>query len=174
MAEYLGPLELVGDRWIIGDPKREDGMCLVLTAEGMEHHRNGAADPLEVVPWSRFMELRLQATPRAWMATRPAGVLAFAAQSSAVPMGRSASSVHALVRHPYDDWFAHYGHHRHAYTDAHVHVVQLLIRTVSEAGLLPRLGDPEWLGAVVAKAAPLNIRPSTKRRVKELVEGMSG
>ncbi|MEU9701865.1 hypothetical protein [Streptomyces sp. NPDC047981] len=144
MAEYLGPLELVGDRWIIGDPKREGGTCLVFTREGIEYHRNGAPEPLELVPWARVVSLQVEAARPVW--------------------------VHALVRHPYDDWFVRYTHHERAYSGTHMYLVTRFIRAVSEAKLLPRLGDPQWVGLAVAKLAPLKIGFTTARRVKEVVE----
>ncbi|MER6094503.1 hypothetical protein ABT154_01275 [Streptomyces sp. NPDC001728] len=169
MSAYLGPLEPVGDRWVIGDVKRPGGTCLVLTAEGLEHCANGTSEPLEVVPWSRVMELGIRTTYRAWMATRGGTALSWAGQSNAVDMGRDACSVHALVRHPYDDWFARYSHHRRAYTGAHVYLVGHLFEAVSEAKLMHRLGDPRWLGAVVEQVAPLPNRRASARRVREIV-----
>ncbi|WP_030692393.1 hypothetical protein [Streptomyces globisporus] len=169
MAEFLGPLELVGDRWVIGDPKRQGGMCLVLTAEALEHHANGEAEPIEVVPWSRFMELGIRAAHRAWMATRGGTALTWAAQTNALDMGRDACSVHGLVRHPYDDWAARYSHHRRAYTGAHVYLLSHLVEAVSEAKLLHRLGDPQWLAAVVEQVAPLPYRRSSVRAIREIV-----
>ncbi|MFF9013305.1 hypothetical protein ACF09C_10120 [Streptomyces sp. NPDC014870] len=174
MAEYLGPLELVGDRWIIGDPKREGGTCLVFTREGIEYHRNGAPEPLELVPWERVMSLQVDATSRGWMATRAGGAIPYLAQSSAGSWGRDACSVHALVRHPYDDWFVRYTHHERAYSGAHIYLVSRFIRAVSDAKLLPRLGDPQWVSLAVAKIAPLKIGFSTARRVKDTVEGVEG
>ncbi|MFJ9826823.1 hypothetical protein ACIRSU_20990 [Streptomyces sp. NPDC101160] len=170
MTEFLGPLELVGDRWVIGDPKRQGGMCLVLTEQGLEHHANGVAEPLEVVPWSRVMELGIRTTYRAWMATRGGSVLTFVSQSNAIDMGRDACSVHALVRHPYDDWVARYSHHQRAYTGAHVYLVEQLIGAVSQAKQLHRLGDPRWLGAVVEQVAPLPHRRSSVRAIREIIE----
>ncbi|MGW0118947.1 hypothetical protein [Streptomyces sp. NPDC003327] len=172
MTHLLGPLELVGDRWVIGDPARPNGTCLILTAEGLEHCANGASEPLETVPWSRVMELRLRTTYRSWMATRGGGALGFLSQSDAVDMGRYACSVHALVRHPYDDWFALYSHHQRAYTGAHVHLAVELVDAVSKAKLLHRLGDPVWLGQVVEQVAPLSHWRSAGRRIARIVDGV--
>lgn len=75
MAAYPGPLEPVGDRRVIGDPKRKGGSCPALTTEGVEHHRPGTPDPPAVVPWSKFAELHIRATHQAWHATRAFGRL---------------------------------------------------------------------------------------------------
>ncbi|MEU8773537.1 hypothetical protein [Streptomyces sp. NPDC048606] len=32
MAQHLGPLELIGDGWVIGDPGRKEGLSIVLGA----------------------------------------------------------------------------------------------------------------------------------------------
>ncbi len=168
----LGPLGLVGDRWVIGDPEREGGTCLVLTAEGMEHRVNGTAEPREVVPWSRVMELGIRTTTRAWMATRGGTALQWAAQSNHLDMGRDACSVHALVRHPYDDWYARYSHHEQRYPAVHTYLVIELFRAVSEAKLTHRLGDAEWLGAVVEQVAPLPYRRSSVARIREIISAV--
>ncbi|MGW0944017.1 hypothetical protein ACWD4O_15900 [Streptomyces sp. NPDC002623] len=132
MTEYLGPLELVGDRWIIGDPKREGGSCLVLTAEGMEHHEPGAPEPLAVVPWSKFVELGIRATYQAWHATRTMGVLGVLGGGH-LETGRSGCSVGGLLRHPYESWSVNYTHHERPYTGDHVYVVNALFQRTSEA-----------------------------------------
>ncbi|MFB8080542.1 MULTISPECIES: hypothetical protein [unclassified Streptomyces] len=164
----LGPLELVGDRWVIGDPEREGGVHLVLTAEGLEHRENGTPEPLELLPWSRVMQLDIRAASRSWMATRSANVLMWVTQSRA-DMGRYACSVHALVRHPYDDWRARYSHHERAYRAAPTYLLQLLLEAVSDAKLVHRLGDAEWLGAVIEQVADLPFRRSSAQRVREIV-----
>ncbi|CAM5615483.1 hypothetical protein SANTM175S_01808 [Streptomyces antimycoticus] len=64
MAQLLGPLELTGDRWVLGDPMRKDGLYVVLTTEGLEHRRHGEAAPQLTVQWSRFVELNVRAAPR--------------------------------------------------------------------------------------------------------------
>ncbi|MFE3138157.1 hypothetical protein [Streptomyces scopuliridis] len=173
MTEYLGPLELVGDRWIIGDPKRQGGSCLVLTAEGMEHHGPGAPGPSAVIPWSKFVGLNIRATFRAWHATRTMGVLG-ALGGGSMESGRSGCSVGGLLRHPYEGWSVIYTHHERPYTGAHVFLVKALFRKTSEARALHRLGDPEWLGAAVARLAPLPAwwAPKANRQVSEIIEDL--
>ncbi|MEU6945403.1 hypothetical protein ABZ957_09225 [Streptomyces sp. NPDC046316] len=149
----LGPLGLVGDRWVLGDPKREGGECLVLTSDGMEHHRNAAAEPEAVIPWPRFMQLHLRATGRGWTASRPMGV--FGAGHGTV-VGPDGCAVTALLRHPYEDWSARYSHHEHRYTAADVFWLEHLFRHTVEAKSAHRLGDPEWLGTAVARLAELS------------------
>lgn len=173
MTAYLGPLELVGDRWIIGDPKREGGSCLVLTAEGMEHHKPGAPEPLVVVPWSKFLELHIQATFRASHATRTMGVLGVLGGGH-MDTGRSGCSVRGLLRHPYEPWSVNYTHHERPYTGSHVFLVKTLFRKTPEARALHRFGDPEWLGAAVARLAPLSAwwAPKANRQVSEIIEDL--
>ncbi|MGX4690408.1 hypothetical protein [Streptomyces sp. JNUCC 63] len=173
MAAYLGPLELVGDRWIIGDPKREGGSCLALTAEGLEHHRHGAPELPAVVPWSKFVELHIRATYKARHATRTMGVLAALADSQ-MEAGPSGCSLNGILRHPYEPWSVTYTHHQRPYTGNHVYVVQALFRRTSEARALHRLGDPEWLGAAVARLAPLSAwwTPTLSRQVREIIEDL--
>jgi hypothetical protein len=170
VTEYLGPLELVGDRWVIGDPKREGGSCLVLTPEGMEHHKPGAPEPPAVVPWSKFVELGIRAAYRGWHATRTMGVLG----GSYLETGRSGCSMQGILRDPYEPWSVNYTHHERPYTGNHVYVVKALFRRTSEASALHRLGDPEWLGAAVARLAPLSAwwAPALNRQVRETLEDL--
>ncbi|MFI1394143.1 hypothetical protein [Streptomyces sp. NPDC020681] len=173
MAQHLGPLELVGDRWVIGDPKRKDGSCLVLTAAGIEHHMRGVPEPQAVVPWARFTGVGVTATFSAWEATRAWGFVG-AFGPSHIPAGRGGCSVSGLLRHPYEPWSVNYTHHKHRYTGAHVFLVKALFREVSDAKALYRLGDADWLGAAVARLAPLPARwaPSTRRQVSEIIEDL--
>ncbi|MFI0817177.1 hypothetical protein ACH4TX_11805 [Streptomyces sp. NPDC021098] len=174
MTEYLGPLELVGDRWIIGDPKREGGSYLVLTPEGMEHHEPGVPEPLSTIPWARFMELHIRAAFKSWHATRTMGVLGVLGGSHHMDTGPSGCSVGGLVRRPYEPWSVNYTHHERPYTGNHVYLVKELFRKTSEARALHRLGDPEWLGAAVARLAPLSTRwaLSLNRQVREVIEDL--
>jgi len=173
MTGYLGPLELVGDRWIIGDPKREGGSCLVLTAEGMEHHEPGAPEPRAVTPWSKFVELSIRASFRAAHATRTMGVLGTLG-GGYLETGRGGCSVGGLLRNPYEGWSVNYTHHERPYTGPHVFAVKALFQKTSEARALHRLGDPEWLGAAVARLAPLSFwwAPKGNRQVGEIIEDL--
>lgn len=98
---------------MIGDPAWEDGLCVVLTPDGLEQHRRGEAAPQLVVQWSQFVELKVRAAYVRWHAT-PAGgfVGAFAPGAD---------------------------------------MLKALFDQLTEAKALDRLGDPEWLGAAVAK-----------------------
>ncbi|MDO0913294.1 hypothetical protein QQM39_21320 [Streptomyces sp. DT2A-34] len=152
MTPRLGPLELVGDRWVIGDPARKDGLCVELTPEGLEHHRRGETAPQLVLPWSRFVELKVRAAYVRWHAT-PAGgfVGAFAPGAD---MGRDCCSLYGILRHPYELWKVRYTHHERRYAAGHAIVLKALFDQLTEARALDRLGDPEWLGAAVAKLSP--------------------
>ncbi|MEU7581001.1 hypothetical protein AB0B50_25745 [Streptomyces sp. NPDC041068] len=167
MPERLGPLELVGGRWVIGDATRGTSSWLVLTAEGMEHHSSWAPEPRAVVPWSRFVELDVWAGQWAWMATRMMGVIG----TGSTMVGRDACSVRALVRHPYDTWSAHYTHHKRSCTFRHIGLVDALFAETTKAKAAHRLGDPEWLSEAVARLRALEGRGATERPggVSELI-----
>ncbi|MFI6015120.1 hypothetical protein ACIBAG_41195 [Streptomyces sp. NPDC051243] len=152
MGQRLGPLELIGDRWVIGDPTRKEGLSIVLTPEGLEHHRRAETAALLAVPWSRFMELRVRAAYVRWHVTRFGGFVG--AFAPAADMGRDGCSLQGIVRHPYDLWSARYTHHEGRYTAGHVIVLKALFDQLTEAKALDRLGDPDWLGAAVAKLSP--------------------
>lgn len=158
MPEQLGPLELAGDRWVIGDSRREGNSWLVLAAKGLEHYEYGASRA--VVPWDRFVELDVRATQWAWMASPGWGLL------GSTMLGRSACSVEALVRHPYDMWSARYTHHKRAYTYDRLSLVQELFRKTVEAKAAQRLGDPQWLSEAVAQLA------SADRSVDAIIEDL--
>ncbi|MFI6933380.1 hypothetical protein [Streptomyces sp. NPDC050287] len=170
MTQYLGPLELIGERWVIGDPTRKEGVSIVLTPEGLEHRRREETAPLFTIEWSRFMELQVRAAYRRWHTTFGLG---FGAPPGA-DMGRDGCSLHGMVRHPYDLWSVRYTHHERRYTAAHVHVLKGLFGGLTEAKALNRLGDAEWLGAAVAKLSSHNspYAPKLNRLVKETLQSL--
>ncbi|MEU9976239.1 hypothetical protein [Streptomyces sp. NPDC051014] len=162
MAQLLGPLELTQDGWVIGDPTRTGGLCVLLAPEGLEHRRHGAAEPQLTVPWARFMELHVQAAFRKWqttpgLPTRPGA-----------DMGRDGCSLYGLVRHPYEPWRVRYTHHRRGYKGSHVMVLKFLFAQLGEAKALDRLGDREWVGAAVAQLS--NHTSWNGSRARQLVE----
>ncbi|ELS53210.1 hypothetical protein [Streptomyces viridochromogenes] len=172
MARHLGPLELIGDRWVIGDPTRKDGLSIVLTPEGLEQRRRTEAAALLAVEWSRFLELRVRAAYRSWQATAGAGFIG--AFEPRADMGRDGCCLYGLVRHPYDLWSVRYTHHERRYGAGHVIVLKALLEQLTEAKALDRLGDPEWLGAVVAKLSSYTswYAPKGNRLVKETLRSL--
>ncbi|GAA0271265.1 hypothetical protein GCM10010302_06040 [Streptomyces polychromogenes] len=168
--QYLGPLELVGDRWAIGDPKRNEGSCLVLATEGIEHRLRGEAAPRDVVPWSSLRSLGLRATMKPWMATRTGGVIVAAGgYMDGGPAGCSLSGM--CDRDRSTPWSVNYTHHERTYTSMHMALAIGLVAKTSEAKVLHRLGDPEWLSAVVSRLAPTpRWTPLPVRRVSEVIE----
>ncbi|TQN28337.1 hypothetical protein FHX37_3673 [Haloactinospora alba] len=173
MTEPLGPLELVGDRWVIGDPYRREGACLVLTADGMEHHKLAASEPLAVIPWSRFVDgPSVWATARAWSATRTAGVLLDTLATRTVA-GPRACSVLAYLRHPYEDVLITYTHHERRYPFLHISLLDILLRKTTEAKAAHRLGDPAWLGEAVARVAAIRSGRRPERAVAEIIADLN-
>ncbi|MFE7232834.1 hypothetical protein ACFVAF_19665 [Streptomyces sp. NPDC057596] len=120
----------------------------------MTHHEPGAPEPLALLPWSKFVELQIQASYKAWHTTRTMGVLGFFMPP--LETGPRSCSVRGILRHPYEHWTMNYTHHKRPYTVSHVYAVEALFQRTSEAQALHRLGDPEWLGAAVARLAPLS------------------
>ncbi|MEU6352017.1 hypothetical protein ABZ896_22210 [Streptomyces sp. NPDC047072] len=153
MAQLLGSLELVGDRWIIGDPKRGKGSCVVLTPDGMEHHERGTTEPLSAVPWSRVVHTRVKGSASRWQNTRTAA-FANAFASGHVESGPKACLLGAYLRYPAAGWTVLYDRHERSYTYMHLFLLDDLFRKVSDAKAVHLLGDPDWLAGVVAKLAP--------------------
>ncbi|MGX1914668.1 hypothetical protein ACWIID_38470 [Streptomyces phaeochromogenes] len=172
MAQHLGPLELIGDRWVIGDPTRKDGLSIVLTPEGLEHCRRGEAAPLLAIEWPQFVELKARAAYRRWQATPGGGFVG--AFGPAADMGRDGCSLHGILRHPYEPWLARYTHHERVYTGGHVITLKALFDQLTEAKALDRLGDPEWLGTAVAKLSSYGswYAPKGNRLVKETIQSL--
>ncbi|WP_031479652.1 hypothetical protein [Streptomyces bicolor] len=172
MAQRLGPLELIGDRWVIGDPARKEGLSIVLTPEGLEQHRRGETGPLLAVEWSRFLELRVRAAYVRWHATPFGGFVGSFAPGA--DMGRDGCSLQGIVRRPYDLWSARYTHHEGRYPAGHVIVLKALFDQLTEAKALDRLGDPDWLGTAVAKLSPHRswYAPKGNRLVEETIRSL--
>lgn len=175
---HLGPLELVGHRWVIGDPKRMDGSCVVLTVDGMEPHKHGAPVTQEAVPWGRVIDLRLQVAPRARHATRAWGLLGSIAGSGwYMDTGPSGCSVSGSLRNPYSErWSVKYTHHERGYPYGQASLVKTLFDKISEAKVLHRLGDREWLYEAVSRVNSVNPNwnPRVNRQIAEIVADLGG
>ncbi|MFC7968936.1 hypothetical protein [Streptomyces cinereoruber] len=105
------------------------------------------------------------------MATRIGGVVVEAGgYLDSGPDGCSMSG----IRDRYEPWSVNYTHHERTYTSMHMALVIDLITKLSEAKALHRLGDPEWLSAVVSRLAPTpRWTPLPARRVSEVIELLS-
>ncbi|MFE0132518.1 hypothetical protein ACFWY6_13245 [Streptomyces sp. NPDC059037] len=172
MAQHLGPLGLMGDRWVIGDPNRKDGLHVVLTPEGLQHCGASEPVPRSVTPWSRFVELKARVGYRNWHLTRFGGLVGSFAPGS--DMGRDGCSLYGILRHPYEHWSVRYTHHEGRYTGGHAIVLKALFDQLAEAKALDRLGDPEWLAAAVAKLSSYTswYAPQGNRLVKETLQSL--
>jgi hypothetical protein len=172
VPEHLGPLELVGARWVIGDATRKDGLSLLLTPEGLEQHRRGETPALVSTEWTQLMELRMRAAYQKWQASPGAGI--FGGFQPRADFGRDGCSLHGIRRDPYEPWSVRYTHHERRYKGGHVIVLKTLFNELTEAKALDRLGDTEWLGAAVAKLSPYTSRYAPKgiQLVKETIQSL--
>ncbi|MFI5765350.1 MULTISPECIES: hypothetical protein [unclassified Streptomyces] len=103
------------------------------------------------------------------MASRSGGLFV-AAGGGSMDGGRDGCSLSG-TRDRFQLWSVRYTHHERLYTSVHMALVVALISWMSDAKALHRLGDPEWLGAVVARLAPTpRWTPLPQRRVGEIVE----
>ncbi|MGW4053414.1 hypothetical protein ACWENA_21540 [Streptomyces sp. NPDC004779] len=103
------------------------------------------------------------------MATRAGGVLTELG-GGYVDGGRSGCSVSGVVDR-YEPWSVNYTHHERTYTSMHMALACDLFAKTSEANVLHRLGDPEWLDAVVTRLAPTpRWTPFPGRRVREIID----
>ncbi|GAA1574708.1 hypothetical protein ACIQV2_32565 [Streptomyces globosus] len=171
MAPRLGPLELVGERWVIGDPTREAGLSIVLTPEGLEHRRRGETAPLTAIKWGQFVNLGVRVAYRKWQTSPAAGFVAAARNAD---WGRDGCSLQGNLRHPYERWSVRYTHHERRYAAGHVIVLQALFDQLSDAKELYRLGDPEWLGSAVTELSSYTswYAPRGNRLVKATIRSL--
>ncbi|MET9545099.1 hypothetical protein ABZY36_07270 [Streptomyces sp. NPDC006627] len=149
MAQYLGPLELRGNQWVIGDPTRGDGLSVVLRPEGLEQRRRREATPLLAIEWPDFTVLWVRAAFRRWQVTAGGGFVG--AFQPGVDTGRDGCSVHGILRRSHEQWSVRYTHHERRYTGGHVIALKALFSELTAVKKLDRLGDREWLGTAVAK-----------------------
>ncbi|GGU58327.1 hypothetical protein [Streptomyces lavendofoliae] len=160
MAQYLGPLELRGNQWVIGDPARGDGLSVVLTPEGLEHRRRDEAAPLLAVEWSDLTVLRVRAAHRRWQGTAGGGFVG--AFQPGVDTGRDGCSLHGVLRRPREPWSVRYTHHERRYTGGHVIALKALFSRLTAAKALDRLGNGEWLGTAVERLSSYSSWSATK------------
>ncbi|MFE0629458.1 hypothetical protein ACFW3D_21170 [Streptomyces sp. NPDC058864] len=148
MADRLGPLELIDGEWVIGDPT---GDHVRLTGDGLSHVVWGVRT--HQLAWSRVREIVLSVQPhRADHSKRLRRVAVLLSW-----LGRPtqhvglAANVGVGARNPYEQWSADFTHHARRYPRREITAACLLLDEVAASGRAARLGDPEWLSAVVRK-----------------------
>lgn len=172
MARHLGPLEQVGNRWVIGDPSLPDSLYILLTPDGLEHRNHAEGAPLLTVEWSRLLDLKVRAAYRRWQAAKGAGLLAGA--QPGVDVGPDGCSLRGFMRGAFEPLSIRYTHHSRRYTGGHVIVLKALFKRLSDERALHRLGDFPWLEAVVTELSSHRswMELKGRRRVKELIQSI--
>lgn len=160
----MGPLELRDGRWVVGDTDK--GHWVEFRRDGLYQHAPVAEGQL--IPWPRIM-LGMRLTMGAEYPAR--GSYGFGSLLGGLPgpwRGHGSGHLHMTLRHPYEDWTARFDRHPRYYPAAHLVFLQALTTQIIDAGQAHLLGDPEWLGRVVARLAPQ--RPRGRHGVSEAVK----
>ncbi|MFL4949179.1 hypothetical protein ACJ6WE_17855 [Streptomyces sp. MMS24-I31] len=161
----LGPLELLDGRWVMGDTGK--GHWVEFRRDGLYQHEPDSEGQL--IPWPRIM-LGMNLTMGSKYPAR--GSNGFGGLLGGLPgpwRGRGSGYLHMTLRDPYENWIARFDRHPRSYPGAHLVFLQTLTMQVIDAGQAHLLGDPEWLGRVVARLAPQ--RPRGWRGMREAVTG---
>lgn len=166
MHHQLGPLELIAGEWIVGDPAGRQSKYLKLQGQGISCWVGGMET--EVIPWSRFINLALS------VQSSRLGNSKALAKVTDIALALTGSSRHgggeaylaATLRHPYEDWSAHFTHAARKYDRREVRLAEEFFKQVVESGRAARLGDPQWVAAMVEKIASL---PPDSRNAKAAV-----
>ncbi|MFE2721227.1 hypothetical protein [Kitasatospora sp. NPDC059327] len=140
VRDHLGPLALVGGRWIIGDHERR--AHLTFEPEGLVHRVLGR-DP-HPVPWDRLMELGVAVTVDRFSSSRFGGLL-----TRTPGITTHGSCLRATVRHPYDLWSPDFSHHRGFYSAREIVLLDVLLDVVVARKRAELLGDAAWLTGAV-------------------------
>ncbi|MFF7635305.1 hypothetical protein ACFZB9_19435 [Kitasatospora sp. NPDC008050] len=93
-------------------------------------------------------------TPSRLTSTRTYGVLCAFGRG----MVGGVPYLHAMVRHPYEYWTAHFSHHHRTYRYSEILLLDELLRQTAQTGSVQLLGDPHWLAGAVQRLAPLDLR----------------
>lgn len=141
---HLGPLELVGGRWSIGDATRPDTHWVEIHPDGL--HQRGPDSEGRLVPWSRIMTgIRLTWGKHSWT-TKSKGVYTF----KGTVAGRDGGWLHMTLRHPYENHQLRFDQHTRPYRAVDALRLESLLRQLVDEGKPRLLGDPEWVCRAVA------------------------
>ncbi len=141
---HLGPLELTGDRWTVGDATRPDAHWVELRPDGLHQHEPDSEGRL--IPWSRLMTgIRLTWGKHSWD-TNSRGMYTLGGMVA----GSDRGWLHMTLRHPYEDDQLRFDRHARPYRAVDTLRLQRLLRQLVDDGKPHLLGDPMWVGRAVA------------------------
>src|SRR5262245_44885609 len=146
-CSFLGPLELAGGHWAVGDTMRPGARCVEFRPEGLYQREPGSAGRL--IPWSRIMT-------GIWITwgehpgnTHSRGLYTLKGTVAA----RDGGWMHMTLRHPYEDCQLRFDRHARPYRAVEALRLEYLLRQLVDEGKLHLLADPEWVGRAVAYLA---------------------
>ncbi|WP_167534452.1 hypothetical protein [Streptomyces tendae] len=141
---HLGPLELVGGRWAVGDATRPDTHWVEIRPDGLHQHEPDSEGRL--VPWSRIMTGVWLTWGKHSGSTNSRGMYTF----KGLVAERDGGWLHMTLRHPYESHQLRFDQHTRPYRAVDVLRLESLLRQLVDEGKLHLLGDPEWVGRAVA------------------------
>ncbi|MGW1724433.1 hypothetical protein ACWCQK_16030 [Streptomyces sp. NPDC002306] len=163
----LGPLELVADEWIIGDPTARKSKYFKLQQQGLSYWVQGVQT--QVIPWSRFMNLLLSVHPTRLGNSRAMVILS--AISLAPTGGAREAFLGATLRNPYEDWSEIFTHPARKFGRRDIRKAEEFLQQTVEFGRAGKLGDPLWVSQAVEKIAGLTGKPrDMKAAIGEIVK----
>ncbi|MFF7215882.1 hypothetical protein ACFZAU_36000 [Streptomyces sp. NPDC008238] len=150
MAEdvtFLGPLELTGGIWGVGDATRPGTHWVEFRPDGLHQHEPDAGGRL--VPWSRIMTGIWFSWNKSSRSTQSKGEYTLWGTVA----GRSGGWMHMTLRDPYEDHALRFDRHARRYRSVDAVRLEWMLRHLVDVAKLPLLGDPEWVGRAVAGLA---------------------
>ncbi|MFD7874353.1 hypothetical protein ACFV5G_09565 [Streptomyces sp. NPDC059766] len=166
-ASNLGPLELIADVWIIGDPTARKSKHFRLQQQGLSYWIQGVQT--QVIPWSRFMNLVLSVQPTRLGNSRAMAMLS--AVTLAPAGGAREAFLGATLRDPYEDWSEIFTHPARKFGRRDIRKAEEFLKQTVEFGRARKLGDPLWVSQTVEKIAGLTVKPrDMKAAIGEIVK----
>ncbi|MFJ6073897.1 hypothetical protein ACIQFU_24155 [Streptomyces sp. NPDC093065] len=140
----LGPLELAGGHWAVGDASRPGTHWVEFRPDGLHQHEPDSGG--RSIPWSRVMTgIRLTWGKHSWN-TNTRGMYTL----KGMVAGRDGGWMHLTLRHPYEDQQLRFDQHERPYRAVDALRLESLMRQLVDEGKLRLLGDPEWVDRAVA------------------------
>ncbi|MGW3974120.1 hypothetical protein ACWEFD_33120 [Streptomyces ardesiacus] len=161
----LGPLELFGGRWGVGDASRPDTHWVEFRPDGLHQHEPDSEG--RSIPWPRIMTgVRLTWGKHSW-STNSRGMYTL----KGTVAGRAGGWMHLTLRHPYEDQALRFDQHERPYRAVDALRLESLMRQLVDEGRPQLLGDPEWVGRAVVPLTGGKNSWITSRALRRAVTG---